>query len=220
MSKVDLSDNTRAVQSFRRAIEFCTLPHVPQTTRQVLSTEAWRDRFEMGRRIQFNDFVEFVTQAPAKGGCGLKPEKVTELLRKAGDEDALKMWLQAIRAKQTQQINVTTPKLQAGKGRPVKGSTEKDDRTFNRGTTAAYAIARLRRDRPDIHARVLAGELTPNAGMIEAGFRKKRESKKLTPLERIERLLPKLTDAEFQHLLRVLEATNDLHLRMLRGDAA
>jgi hypothetical protein len=39
--------------------------------------------------------------------------------------------------------------------------------------TSAAFLRRLRRGRPDIHARVLAGELSPHAGMIEAGFRKK-----------------------------------------------
>ena len=42
------------------------------------------------------------------------------------------------------------------------------------GNSRAYALRRLRKDRPDIHARVLAGELTPHAGMTEAGLRKKR----------------------------------------------
>jgi hypothetical protein len=42
-------------------------------------------------------------------------------------------------------------------------------------------MRRLRKDRPDIHARVLAGELTPHAGMIEAGLRKKTERKKQGP---------------------------------------
>src|SRR5208282_3228545 len=41
------------------------------------------------------------------------------------------------------------------------------------GNSAANAIRRLRKDRPDIHTRVLAGELSAHAGMIEAGFRKK-----------------------------------------------
>ena len=40
---------------------------------------------------------------------------------------------------------------------------------------ADSCLRRLRKDRPDIHARVLAGELSPHAGMIEAGFRKKPE---------------------------------------------
>jgi hypothetical protein len=41
------------------------------------------------------------------------------------------------------------------------------------GNSAAAFIRRLRKDRPDIHARVLAGEITPHAGMTEAGFRKR-----------------------------------------------
>ena len=41
------------------------------------------------------------------------------------------------------------------------------------GNSRAAFLRRLRKGRPDIHARVLAGELSPHAGMIEAGFRKK-----------------------------------------------
>jgi hypothetical protein len=37
------------------------------------------------------------------------------------------------------------------------------------GNSRKAALRRLRKDRPDIHARVLAGELTPHAGMIEVG---------------------------------------------------
>ena len=41
------------------------------------------------------------------------------------------------------------------------------------GNARAAFLRRLRKGRPDINARVLAGELSPHAGMIEAGFRKK-----------------------------------------------
>jgi len=42
------------------------------------------------------------------------------------------------------------------------------------GGSKAYALRRLRKDRPDIHARVMAGEVSAHAGMIEAGFRRGR----------------------------------------------
>ena len=61
---------------------------------------------------------------------------------------------------------------------------------------ATYAIRRLRKDRPDIHARVLAGEITPHAGMIEAGFRKKRIGIKLTPLDHLQRAWRKASASE------------------------
>jgi hypothetical protein len=46
-----------------------------------------------------------------------------------------------------------------------------DDITTNRGTSAAYTVARLRRDAPELAARVDRGELTANRAAIEAGFR-------------------------------------------------
>jgi hypothetical protein len=53
------------------------------------------------------------------------------------------------------------------------------------GTSAARALRKLRQDRPDIHARVLSGELSPHAGMVEAGFRKKAKSRKQTGFDRL-----------------------------------
>ena len=42
-----------------------------------------------------------------------------------------------------------------------------------RGNRADAALRRLRKDRPDLHERVLAGELSPHAAAVEAGFRKR-----------------------------------------------
>jgi hypothetical protein len=205
MSKPDLSGNTRTVHSFLEAINRCTLPHVPQTTRRLLSTGAWRERFEGGRIIRFDDFYQFVTEPFApKGGCGLQTEKVTELLRKAEDAEVLEMWLTAIRAKDAQEIDAKTPDLKSAH-RPKKGNITENDVTLSRrGNDPAYALARLRKDRPDIHARVLAGELTAHAGMIEAGFRKKRPSRKLTLLQKIRRMISKLSESELEELIQDL----------------
>jgi hypothetical protein len=48
-----------------------------------------------------------------------------------------------------------------------------NDRTSPVGNSTDYALRRLRKDRPDLHTRVLNEDLTPHAAMIEAGFRKK-----------------------------------------------
>jgi len=42
------------------------------------------------------------------------------------------------------------------------------------GNANTYALRKLRKDRPDLHAKVIAGELTPNSAMVEAGFRQKQ----------------------------------------------
>ena len=49
------------------------------------------------------------------------------------------------------------------------------------GNSRAAFLRRLRKDRPDIHARVLAGELSPHAGMVEARFRKPRSVMERAP---------------------------------------
>jgi hypothetical protein len=91
-------------------------------------------------------------------------------------------------------------------GRPAKQldllknvSIEKSDTHNNQRPStgsAARALRKLREDRPDIHQRVLDGEITANAGMVEAGFRKKQPSRKMTVVERFLKLWAKATDDE------------------------
>jgi hypothetical protein len=47
------------------------------------------------------------------------------------------------------------------------------ERSEDHGNGRAYALRRLRNERPDLHERVMSEELTPHAAMLEAGFRKK-----------------------------------------------
>jgi hypothetical protein len=100
--------------------------------------------------------------------------------------------------------------VREGAGRPSKNA-QQDFKFDNKkrdikldypptGTSAAHAHRVLRTKRPDIHQRVLDGELSPHAGMIEAGFRKKRERKKLTTLEKLASAVAKLTDDEWHEL--------------------
>jgi len=56
------------------------------------------------------------------------------------------------------------------------------------GTGKTYTLRRLARDRPDLLAKVEAGELSAHAAAIEAGFRKKP-----TPLEAARKAFEKLT---------------------------
>jgi hypothetical protein len=76
-------------------------------------------------------------------------------------------------ARAAQRLDAKDQASQRPRGRPKNVSNGKADRNISRpsGTTAAYALRRLRKDRPDIHAKVLAGEMSAHAGMVEAGFR-------------------------------------------------
>jgi hypothetical protein len=75
------------------------------------------------------------------------------------------MWKEALRADDAQALNAETPDLNPHGTNQYSGDSDKIDVTTSsddRGTP--YALARLRRDRSDIHARVLSGEISPNAG--------------------------------------------------------
>ena len=45
----------------------------------------------------------------------------------------------------------------------------------SQGNSKAYTVSRLKRDRPDLFEKVVAGELSANKAAIEAGFRRKPE---------------------------------------------
>lgn len=51
-------------------------------------------------------------------------------------------------------------------------SDQPDDEGFPQGNSVEAALRRLRKSRSDLHARVLSGEMTANAAMVQAGFRK------------------------------------------------
>lgn len=59
------------------------------------------------------------------------------------------------------------------------------------GTSATYILKRLKRDRPDLFARVTAGELSANAAAIEAGWRKQPSA-----LEQLRKAWKRATEKE------------------------
>lgn len=100
-----------------------------------------------------------------------------------------------MRADEVRDVDAKAPDLKEAH-RPKKADTQKIDvRVSKYGNDRSYAHARLRRDRPDLHARVLSGELSPHAAMIEAGFRKKRPSQKKSRVDRALAMIEKMTAA-------------------------
>lgn len=83
------------------------------------------------------------------------------------------------------------------RGRPKKGEGKLRNTNFKSGSdTRAYILARLERDGHDeLATKVRAGELSANAAAIVIGYRKAS-----TPLERVFKLLSKLTPSERRQL--------------------
>ncbi len=82
---------------------------------------------------------------------------------------------------------------------------EMDTDALKPGNQAAYLTSRLKRDCPDLHARVLAGELSPYAAAIEAGFRKPTMSVPAEPAALVRAAVRKFGLQAIQDALRDIE---------------
>ena len=148
---------------------------VPRTITNVIKHRAWETRRDRDGK-PFTSFEAFVQHRLWEGlNCSI--EDLLTFCRKRKDVQKL--------------INEQIGKLGEYGNNQHTNKEGGDIITSSRGTDPTYIVRRLKRDRPDIADRVIAGELSANAAAIEAGFRKKP-----APFAQILKLLPKLTADE------------------------
>jgi len=78
----------------------------------------------------------------------------------------------------------------------------------DRGNARTYALRRLAKDRPDLHAQCLEGTLTANAAMVQAGFRTKAPSRRKTALERLRAYWRKVSPGDRALFLAEVQAAD------------
>lgn len=155
----ELHFNGEFVQSVQRGVKeekhlMCSLPGLIVV---MIRDGIWKDRIVplTGERATFEDFEEFVT-APPLQGLGVTMDILKKVCR--GEMEALDMIDRAMQGRQGERTDLFD------NVKEVKAPT---------GNSTDAALRRLRKDAPELHQRVLSGELSPNAAMVEAGFRKK-----------------------------------------------
>lgn len=152
------------------------LANVPSLLKKVIAEQMWRERFvtQTKQVITFKSFREFVEADPPEG---LKAN-VNLLIRICTDYEDLEA---------VSLISTEVGGKPGGNNNPYGMMGKPDDNRIkvsntnidsvdkpSRGDTTDFVIRRLSKQRPDIHARVIAGELSPNAAAIEAGYRKEK----------------------------------------------
>jgi hypothetical protein len=144
---------------------------VPALLKCVLKDERWRKRrIKTGDEVPFMRFEEFVTAKPLEG-LGVEMGLIDRIV--ADDPEAVELLKCAL---------VTSgPGGDKRSEKIILRSAKNDNRVHSSTDDAGYALRRLRDQRPELHARVLARELSPNAAMIEAGFRKPKVQVPLDP---------------------------------------
>jgi hypothetical protein len=162
---------------------------IASTLKSIIKHEDWRKWRWIGSEFGCSSLRECLLTHPPKGvGADL------DLLRRLilDDKHALDMLDEALRNPHgTNQHRSDLYNVQAHKA-PTGNSIE-------------AILRRLRGDdRPtarELHAKVLAGEMSAHRAAVLAGYRHK-----LTPLQQIERLIPKLTAEESRQLMAMLAA--------------
>jgi hypothetical protein len=66
----------------------------------------------------------------------------------------------------------------------------------SQGNSKSYTVSRLKRDRPDLFERVVAGELSANRAAIEAGYRQASEFGGSTWFDR-QKIISKLANSRY-----------------------
>jgi hypothetical protein len=148
----------RFVEALRASLTYGgqALAEIPDLVEHIIAEGIWKRRpanYRDATVLHFTVWADFV-RAEAPAGLEQDPVYVAKLCRGTPAEAALA----SLDGHQGQRTDLVSNGNEVS--RPV-------------GQTRAYAYRRLKADRADLYARVTAGELTPHAAMVEAGFRRR-----------------------------------------------
>lgn len=187
MSGDPLRGNWHVVNSLRSALHKGEhgLSTVPGLLKRVLAEESWREFVtERGEHVHHERFAEFVTAPPMKG-IGATVDLVKRVV--SDDPEA---------------VDLLDRALQNPAGRPETLSNIQDKAPT--GTTKDRALRKLRADAPELHAEVLAGNLTAHKAMVQAGFRPRTFTVRPDPASAARTLRKYLTAEQRAELARLL----------------
>ena len=174
------------------------LNQVPDLVKRIIREEAWREFVtQRGELVRHDRFVDFVTTPPLKG-LGATMNLLKRIC--ADDPEALDLIDQAMQQEhggdrrsggfKRDNVTLETPRRQAG--------NSKD-----------YALRKLRKDAPELHAEVLARRLSPHAAMVKAGFRPKTFTVRRDPESAARTLRKHMSPDDLRTLARLLLEEED-----------
>lgn len=138
------------------------LKQFPGLLKRIITNKAWECRVSKGKVIELASLRELITERPVRG-WGEDPKKVEAVIK--DDPEALAMFRTAMvqkhggdrKSEQIKPNNVRLDKPDAGNSR-------------------AYSIDRVKREcEPEVVAKVMSGEMSPNAALVKAGIRENRQ---------------------------------------------
>ncbi|MFE6815980.1 hypothetical protein [Streptomyces sp. NPDC057677] len=152
----------------------------PALLLRILREESWRSFVtQRGEQVEHGSFERFVVTPPLKGlGATMR---LIEKLIDSIDNPAERVEAQSLLDAVTQRGHGGDRHSKAFKLDNIQ--LESEGATTHGGTSRAAGLRRLRKDRPDLHADVLAGRLSTHSAMVKAGFRKRKISVPISSAE-------------------------------------
>jgi predicted exporter len=142
--------------------------------------------------VEFGSFEDFVTEELLEG-LGTTVDHLKNICR--DDIEALDLIDKAVQEK-------------PGKRKKDIGDNVTNKHPDMNGNSRDEAIRRLRAQRPDLHSKVLKGELSAHSAMIEAGFRQKTLSVPLDPEKLAQTIKRHFNEEQIAKLIALLLGVN------------
>lgn len=146
------------------------IENIPGLVKRVIENQCWQCLLieETGEVKEFSSFVEYVTTSPPEG-LGTDIETLWRLCQ--DDIEAQAMIDEATK------IKPGNPHPSGHNQHTLNQVIDNNINNYHRqspvGTSRQAGLRRLAKDRPDLHTRVLAHQISVNAAMVEAGIRPK-----------------------------------------------
>lgn len=163
------------------------LSTVPGLLKRVLREQSWRQFVtKRGDLVEHERWADFVTAKPLRG-IGATEDLIRRIV--ANDPEVIDL---------LDRVHDPRPGFRSD----LVDNINEVDRPA--GTSAEQAIRRLRKDRPDLHAEVLAGTLSPHKAMVKAGLRPRTISVAIARPDRVAAALRRHMSPEDLAALRAL----------------
>jgi hypothetical protein len=131
----------------------------PGLLKKIIANKAWERRLSKGKVVELASLRELITEKPVRG-WGEDVRTVEAVIK--DDPECLAMFREAMKEK-------TGPKPSC-----CNNVTETDGQAT--GNSRAYSIDRVQRScEPEVVAKVMSGEMSPNAALVKAGIRENRQ---------------------------------------------
>ncbi len=136
------------------------LKDFPGLLKKIIVNKSWQCRVNMGTTIELGSLRELITEFPIRG-WGEDPKKIEAVIK--DDPEVLAMFREAMKGKP---------------GPKPEGSSNDNIIAIesSQGTSRAYSVTRVQQEcKPEVIAKVMAGEMSPNAALVKAGIRENRQ---------------------------------------------